>query len=171
MTTTEPTARLSAEEIEEYSAFKKRADEFIGRGFSYDAYLTRKANEILGRLLADHDAMTAEIAEHEANICGLRSTLEHAQKEIADLRNKLAVKNADISDLCRQLAEKDIWQPMITAPIDGTTILAASDNGCAWEYVAVYWNDDGGEYPWQSADNAYPEDRFDSWQPLKEPKP
>lgn len=62
------------------------------------------------------------------------------------------------------------WHPMETAPRDGTQILLARCNGCAWEYVVAFWSEnDDGTYPWQGDCNAYPEDRMDCWQAITEP--
>lgn len=61
------------------------------------------------------------------------------------------------------------WQHMETAPKDGTYILVCRNNGCAWEYVAVWYFRLDKTYPWISADNAYPEGRLDYWMPIPEP--
>lgn len=61
------------------------------------------------------------------------------------------------------------WQEMETAPRDGTQILLARFNGCAWEYVVAFWSESDGTYPWQGDCNAYPDDRMDYWQPIIAP--
>ncbi|RVL37962.1 hypothetical protein [Sinorhizobium meliloti] len=61
------------------------------------------------------------------------------------------------------------WQEMESAPLDGTQILVARDNGCGFEYYTVWWSRHDKDYPWQSDHNAHAVDRFDYWSPIKEP--
>jgi hypothetical protein len=58
------------------------------------------------------------------------------------------------------------WQPIDTAPKDGTWIAALYCNNLFYEPVMVHWHDDGGPYPWVSRDNAYPDGRIDMWVPI-----
>jgi hypothetical protein len=61
------------------------------------------------------------------------------------------------------------WRTMDSAPRDGTEILACRDNGCAWEFYLVRWDDTDPEYPWDSGCNAYPDGRLTHWMPLTPP--
>lgn len=66
------------------------------------------------------------------------------------------------------------WQPIATAPRDGTPILGVYDNDCAWEYRLVRWciDDPDPDYPWQcidAPDNSWAEHRIHYWTPLPEP--
>ena len=55
------------------------------------------------------------------------------------------------------------WQPIATAPRDGTEFLALRENGCWWEAHVVGWSGVDKAYPWESDGNAYPEGWFDLW--------
>jgi len=59
---------------------------------------------------------------------------------------------------------------MAGAPRDGTPILVFRDNGCGFDYYAVWWSRHDAEYPWrEESGNAYPADRFDGWTSIKPP--
>jgi len=60
------------------------------------------------------------------------------------------------------------WQPIETAPRDGTYVLGCYDNGRGWEYRVVCWT--GWQpYPWSEAETEWAEDRVNYWKPLPEP--
>lgn len=61
-----------------------------------------------------------------------------------------------------------MWRSMKDAPRNGTTILCARNNGCSWDYYAVWWTEDD-TYPWQESYNSYVEDYFDYWFMITEP--
>src|SRR4051794_12290144 len=65
------------------------------------------------------------------------------------------------------------WQPIETAPRDGTSILVCRDNGCGWDYAVVWWWDEGGDYPWVIGnipnDDAIADGRPEYWMPLPAP--
>lgn len=64
--------------------------------------------------------------------------------------------------------EKMDWQPIETAPQDGTEILARRYNDCFHEHYVVWWT--GSQpYPWQADGNAYAEGRLDEWMPIPRP--
>jgi hypothetical protein len=62
------------------------------------------------------------------------------------------------------------WREMESAPRDGTPILGIFDDNTDRPSVmhVIWWNDDT-DYPWASANNAFPECRFCFWMPLPEP--
>ena len=57
------------------------------------------------------------------------------------------------------------WQPIKTAPKDGTWIAGLYTNNAFDEPVAIRWNSDT-HYPWEARDNAYAEGRIIAWCPL-----
>lgn len=63
-----------------------------------------------------------------------------------------------------------IWQPICTAPRDGTLILTRYHNDVCWEHRLARWNPTTPDdpYPWQSEFNAYPEERCPEWASLEE---
>lgn len=66
----------------------------------------------------------------------------------------------------------DDWQPIETAPKDGTIIVAIRENGCGYDLpVLVKRTVKYPEYPWEEVhgENAYPDGRLDYWMPLPEP--
>lgn len=66
--------------------------------------------------------------------------------------------------------DKIDWQPMETAPKDGTQILIALDTACGWEFDVVYWDGYDKDYPWICGQyDGYPADRPDCWSPLTPP--
>ena len=58
------------------------------------------------------------------------------------------------------------WQPMKTAPKDGTKIAALYTNNLYYEPVIVWWDSDGGPYPWLARDTSYAEGRIVAWYPI-----
>ncbi len=54
------------------------------------------------------------------------------------------------------------WQPMDSAPRDGTEILVRRHNDVCFEHYVVWWWDDP-QYPWRAEHTAYPHDRLDGW--------
>lgn len=92
-------------------------------------------------------------------------------------------KATSMADLTRKIAEAALsaaltvdgvavqgWQPIESAPRDGTWILVSRDNGCGTDYAIVWWDDHSDDgYPWRSEFNAYVADRWDDWQPLPQP--
>ncbi|RVN04630.1 hypothetical protein [Sinorhizobium meliloti] len=62
------------------------------------------------------------------------------------------------------------WQGMESAPKDGTQILVARDNDCSWDYYVVWWSAADKEYPWQSDNNAYADERLEYWSLITTPE-
>ena len=61
------------------------------------------------------------------------------------------------------------WQPIDTAPKDGTPVLACWKENGVWHYVVI-WRSRHQVYPWRSFErNAYPEDWPEYWASLPEP--
>ena len=59
------------------------------------------------------------------------------------------------------------WQPIATAPKDGTPFLAARDNDVSWEYYEVWHcGNDEVPYPWASYYTSFSHDRPHFWRPL-----
>jgi len=59
-------------------------------------------------------------------------TIEKAQQELADLRAKIASLESRLAEALErnvELEDERKWQPISTAPRDGTKILTLSDNG------------------------------------------
>lgn len=57
------------------------------------------------------------------------------------------------------------WQPMRTAPRDGTEILVRRHNGVSYEHYVVCWVESDETYPWLicGGDNALAKGRPDEW--------
>ncbi len=72
------------------------------------------------------------------------------------------------------LPVSDGWQPIETAPRDGTEFLAY---GCyiypnddeLTEYMAIAWYSYTKDYPWEDADGRHPGEFFCHWRPLPAP--
>jgi len=69
------------------------------------------------------------------------------------------------------------WQPIETAPKDGTKIVVFNPDReepeVAWYVPVVFHLDDGEDsgvaWPWKTYDNAYKEEWPDHWQPIPKP--
>jgi hypothetical protein len=62
------------------------------------------------------------------------------------------------------------WQPISTAPKDGTPILGAHNHGDGWLLCVVSWTPSDPDYPWAVDDeNGWADGAIHCWQPLPEP--
>jgi hypothetical protein len=61
------------------------------------------------------------------------------------------------------------WQPIETAPLDGTSILVAVESEQDSHQV-VYFDDDGeDDFVWRSENNRWHRNAFTHWMPLPTP--
>lgn len=60
------------------------------------------------------------------------------------------------------------WQPIATAPKDGTDILLCDARLMNLRMVAS-WEQDDHDFPWTTLDGSYHAERFTHWQPLPAP--
>mgnify|MGYP001279355116 CR=1 FL=1 len=73
------------------------------------------------------DALTAKLAESELEFNQCSSMLNNAERRIEELEQQLAAKPADMSAQ-EPVAAPEGWQPIETAPKDGTAFRAYADN-------------------------------------------
>jgi hypothetical protein len=74
----------------------------------------------------------------------------------------------ELADTMNKLLGVPRWQPIDDVAKYGHSVLLARWNDCAWEYAVAFWTDDK-DYPWQSANNAYPDGRFTHYLELTPP--
>lgn len=96
-----------------------------------------------------------------------------AAKEIRRLREYSSKQALDIVTLGQEvgrLREMTEWQPIETAPKDGSKILAWFADG---DYSIIYWGAYDGSWvqslPGLGSDSGYSPDTFIHWMPLPEP--
>lgn len=113
---------------------------------------------------AQPTAYNASAYQVAMQLAALKAELEQDQKQ---LQAELKAAKAHLA-YAERMAEQYKWQPIETAPKDGTSILVAvyEENGDYWGEDIVAWNPTNG---WDSAGYDWDHSQITNWMPLPEP--